>query len=61
MDLYVSSYLNFLAAVEVIRNNMAVRQQNDLRLYLDVIPDPTKVMLIAFCQLKLVLLTSNPS
>lgn len=30
-------------AVEVIRNNMAVRQQNDLRLYLDVIPDPTEV------------------
>ncbi|OBZ75098.1 Ubiquitin carboxyl-terminal hydrolase 21 [Grifola frondosa] len=29
--------------VEVIRNNMAVRQQNDLRLYLDVIPDPSKV------------------
>ncbi|CAL1704393.1 unnamed protein product [Somion occarium] len=28
--------------VEVIRNNMAVRQQNDLRLYLDVIPDPNK-------------------
>ncbi|RPD80183.1 cysteine proteinase [Lentinus tigrinus ALCF2SS1-7] len=27
--------------VEVIRNNMAVRQQNDLRLYLDVIPDPS--------------------
>lgn len=29
-------------AVEVIRNNMAARQ-NDLRLYLDVIPDPVKV------------------
>ncbi|KAI0763671.1 cysteine proteinase [Irpex lacteus] len=28
--------------VEVIRNNMAIRQQLDLRLYLDVIPDPTK-------------------
>ncbi|KAI0928557.1 hypothetical protein AcW1_005763 [Taiwanofungus camphoratus] len=28
--------------VEVIRNNMAVRQQNDLRLYLDIIPDPNK-------------------
>ncbi|EKM55554.1 uncharacterized protein PHACADRAFT_256265 [Phanerochaete carnosa HHB-10118-sp] len=28
--------------VEVIRNNMAIRQQNDLRLYLDVIPDPIK-------------------
>ncbi|KAF8894531.1 hypothetical protein BD779DRAFT_1669025 [Infundibulicybe gibba] len=27
--------------VEVIRNNMAARQ-NDLRLYLDIIPDPTK-------------------
>ncbi|KAI0780819.1 cysteine proteinase [Trametes elegans] len=27
--------------VEVIRNNMAVRQQNDLRLYLDIIPDPS--------------------
>ena len=31
-----------MAAVEVIRNNMAVRQQNDLRLYLDVIPDPAR-------------------
>ena len=31
-----------LVAVEVIRNNMAVRQQNDLRLYLDVIPDPAR-------------------
>ena len=30
------------AAVEVIRNNMAIRQQLDLRLYLDVIPDPGK-------------------
>jgi len=29
-------------AVDVIRSNMAARQ-NDLRLYLDVIPDPTKV------------------
>ena len=28
--------------MEVIRNNMAVRQQNDLRLYLDVIADPNK-------------------
>jgi len=28
--------------VDIIRNNMAARQ-NDLRLYLDVIPDPTKV------------------
>ncbi|KAJ3479232.1 hypothetical protein NLI96_g9207 [Meripilus lineatus] len=28
--------------VEVIRNNMAVRQQNDLRLYLDVISDTSK-------------------
>ncbi|PSR74161.1 hypothetical protein PHLCEN_2v10117 [Hermanssonia centrifuga] len=28
--------------VEVIRNNMAVRQQNDLRLYLDVIADPSR-------------------
>lgn len=28
--------------VEVIRNNMAVRQQSDLRLYLDVTPDPIK-------------------
>ncbi|KAL1944539.1 hypothetical protein VTO73DRAFT_2969 [Trametes versicolor] len=27
--------------VEVIRNNMAVRQQNDLRLYLDILPDPS--------------------
>lgn len=31
-----------LVAVEVIRNNLAVRQQLDLRLYLDVIPDATK-------------------
>ena len=30
-------------AVEVIRNNMAVRQQNDLRLYLDVITDTSKI------------------
>ena len=30
-------------AVEVIRNNMAARQ-NDLRLYLDIIPDPSKVL-----------------
>ena len=38
-----STSLTFLPlAVEVIRNNMAARQ-NDLRLYLDVIPDPTKV------------------
>ena len=29
-------------AVEMVRNNMAARQ-TDLRLYLDVIPDPTKV------------------
>ena len=36
-----SSSFNNLA-VEVIRNNMAVRQQNDLRLYLDVIADPNK-------------------
>ncbi|OSC99045.1 cysteine proteinase [Trametes coccinea BRFM310] len=27
--------------VEAIRNTMAVRQQNDLRLYLDIIPDPS--------------------
>ena len=33
---------NSILAVEVIRNNMAIRQQLDLRLYLDVIPDPTK-------------------
>lgn len=31
-----------VVAVEVIRNNMAARQ-NDLRLYLDIIPDPSKV------------------
>ena len=30
------------AAVEVIRNNMSARQ-SDLRLYLDAIPDPSKV------------------
>ena len=34
----------FLIAVEVIRNNMAVRQQNDLRLYLDVVTHPSEVM-----------------
>lgn len=34
-------------AVEVIRNNMAIRQQNDLRLYLDVIPDPMKPEVMA--------------
>ncbi|TFY56142.1 hypothetical protein EVJ58_g7817 [Rhodofomes roseus] len=34
--------------VEVIRNNMAVRQQNDLRLYLDVLPDPTKGTIMIF-------------
>ncbi|KIP09627.1 hypothetical protein PHLGIDRAFT_86496 [Phlebiopsis gigantea 11061_1 CR5-6] len=33
--------------VEVIRNNMAIRQQNDLRLYLDVIPDPMKPEVMA--------------
>jgi ubiquitin carboxyl-terminal hydrolase 7 len=38
--------LTLCLAVEVIRNNMAARQ-NDLRLYLDVIPDPTKVRLVA--------------
>ena len=35
--------LTLRLAVEVIRNNMAVRQQNDLRLYLDVISDPAHV------------------
>jgi hypothetical protein len=35
------------AAVDVIRNNMAARQ-TDLRLYLDVIPDPSKVNLIVY-------------
>jgi hypothetical protein len=40
-------FLNFVAAVEVIRNNMAARQ-NDLRLYLDVITDPSKVIRIEF-------------
>ena len=34
--------LTWHAAVDVIRNNMAARQ-TDLRLYLDVIPDPGKV------------------
>lgn len=34
--------LTWHAAVDVIRNNMAARQ-TDLRLYLDVIPDPSKV------------------
>ena len=36
--------LTWHAAVDVIRNNMAARQ-TDLRLYLDVIPDPGKVHL----------------
>jgi hypothetical protein len=35
-------------AVEVIRNNMAARQ-NDLRLYLDIIPDPAKVYIVMNC------------
>lgn len=35
------------AAVDVIRNNMAARQ-TDLRLYLDVIPDPSKVHLTTY-------------
>lgn len=39
--------LSVVAAVEVIRNNMAIRQQNDLRLYLDVIPDPVKPEIMA--------------
>lgn len=39
-------------AVEVIRNNMAARQ-NDLRLYLDVIPDPNKVKVPSFLPLNL--------
>jgi hypothetical protein len=34
-------------AVDVIRNNMAARQ-TDLRLYLDVIPDPSKVHLTVY-------------
>lgn len=39
---YKYQSLTLAAAVEVIRNNMAARQ-NDLRLYLDIIPDPSKV------------------
>ena len=39
--------LTWYAAVDVIRNNMAARQ-TDLRLYLDVIPDPSKVRLIVY-------------
>lgn len=39
--------LTWRAAVDVIRNNMAARQ-TDLRLYLDVIPDPSKVHLIVY-------------
>lgn len=51
-----SSYILILfAAVEVIRNNMAARQ-NDLRLYLDVIPDPSKVCQLFF---RLAVLTSH--
>jgi hypothetical protein len=37
--------LTWHAAVDVIRNNMAARQ-TDLRLYLDVVPDPSKVHII---------------
>ena len=37
-----------VAAVEVIRNNMAVRQQNDLRLYLDVVPDSSHVSALRY-------------
>jgi len=40
-------FLTFVTAVEVIRNNMAARQ-NDLRLYLDIITDPSKVIRIEF-------------
>lgn len=36
--------LTWRAAVDIIRNNMAARQ-TDLRLYLDKIPDPSKVHL----------------
>jgi ubiquitin carboxyl-terminal hydrolase 7 len=36
--------LTWRAAVDIIRNNMAARQ-TDLRLYLDMIPDPSKVRL----------------
>lgn len=32
--------------MEVIRNNMAART-TDLRLYLDVIPDPSKVCILS--------------
>ncbi len=42
---------SLLAAVEVIRNNMAVRQQNDLRLYLDVVPDLSHVSTVCYCSL----------
>jgi len=43
------SMLTFRSAVEVIRNNMAARQ-NDLRLYLDVIADPSKVYTLVTLQ-----------
>jgi ubiquitin carboxyl-terminal hydrolase 7 len=39
--------LTWHTAVDVIRNNMAARQ-TDLRLYLDVIPDPSKVRLTVY-------------
>lgn len=44
MCLSLRTHVGF-QAVEVIRNNMAARQ-NDLRLYLDVVADPSKVCLI---------------
>ena len=50
--LYLTSSINIdsfvVAAVEVIRNNMAVRQQNDLRLYLDVVPDSSHVSALRY-------------
>jgi ubiquitin carboxyl-terminal hydrolase 7 len=42
VDFWCQQVLTSTPAVEVIRNNMAARQ-NDLRLYLDLIPDPSKV------------------
>ena len=43
LDLAIFYWLTCYQAVEMVRNNMAARQ-TDLRLYLDVIPDPTKVL-----------------
>ena len=40
---HADHFRRYFLAVDVIRNNMPVRQQSDLRLYLDILPDPSKV------------------